>query len=230
MANILYFVPEWFFNIDIALGVLFTLITGVVAGFAFKIYEITEERTFRLFGAAFSCLSLSYLIRILLNIYLTNVVENSRDVLLLLFGVTPISQIAIYVYVLLFVIGYMTLAYITVKVKSVKIYLMLAAVSILAILGSGNKAPTFYLMASIFLVFIVSNYLDSVRREKNRNQILILISMLLLLISNVGFMFIGNYQFYYGYIITETIELAAYALIAYTLIRVINHGQKKRPA
>ncbi len=229
MVESLYFVPAWFFNIDILLGVLFILVTSFVAGYSFKIYKVTRERNFQLFGFAFSLLSLSYLIRIMLNIFLTTVAQGPRGILLLLFGLTRASEIIIYIYVLLFVLGYLTLAYTSLRSRSKTVYIMLAALSILAVLVTEYKSLTFYFISSMFLAFISYHYYRRVKDSpKNKNQRKIFYAMLLLLASNLLFMIIGDYQFYYGYIVTETIELVAYGLIATTLFRIINHGKKER--
>jgi hypothetical protein len=238
MVESLYFVPEWFYNIDIILSILFVVITGLVAAHSFKVYQLSKEKTFKLFGISFIFLSLSYLLRMLLNIYLTSFADNTPGILRLLFGMTPYGEIIIYTYVLLFILGYLTLAYTTLKIKSTSAYFMLAALSIISIIASDDKSLVFYLIASIFLLFLTVHYFKLARQDKKSKGVrVIFASFLLLLISNIWFMFIGNYNFYYGYIISEIGEILAYSLIAVTMwkiikdgLKIVKHGQKTKPA
>lgn len=227
MVESLYFVPQWFFYIDILLGVLFTIVTALVAGYAIRLYNLSGEREFGLFGISFACLSISYLMRIGLNSFLTAVFEKAHGILWLR-DINIISKGIIYIYVMFYVIGYLTLFYTTLKINGPRVYAVMLVMSMVAIAFSMNKSGTVYLISSIFLAGIVWYYARVVVESKWKEGRAMLAATLLLLISAFEFMIIADYKFYQGYIISNVLELAAYSLIGYRLARIVTHGQKKK--
>ena len=227
MVESLYIVPRWFYQIDIVLGIVFALITGFVALYAFRLYQLTREREFKLFGISFSCLSLSYLMRIAVNVFLTTVVESSQGVRMFN-DISFFSKSIIYFYVILFLVGYLTLAYMTFKVQNRRAYALLFLLSVLAFAFSMNKSLTFYLIALLFLIFIVYHYARLYYDGRQQKRLAMLIAMSLLFLSTLGFMFITDYNFYQGYILSNTIEFIAYLIVAYTLYRIRQYGKKKK--
>ena len=149
MVESLYFVPQWFYTIDIVLGILFTIFTGIVALYAFRIYRFTGEREFKLFGISFTCLAISYIVRIWLNTFLTTFIASQK--ILRISDVNLFSKSVIFAYVILFISSYVTLAYTTLKVKGNRTYLLMLIPSIIAFTFSWNKSLTVYLITSLFL-------------------------------------------------------------------------------
>ncbi len=225
MVESLYFVPSWFFDIDIVLGVIFALITGIVAAYSVKLSMLTEERQFKLFSIAFTCISASYVLRLVLNLFLTKVLATQPGVLWIA-DFNLFSKTIIYLYILLFIVGYVTLAYTTFRVRNLSVYVLLILLSMTAIFFSLNKSLTVYLISSLFLAFICYHYIRRCFNTPSRKKVLIIAAFLLLLASNVSFMFITDYSFYQGYILSESLELVAYLVIAFTLASIVYHGKK----
>ena len=59
----LYIIPEWFLGYDIALNLLFGIITLIVSLYAFKIYRLSSLKQSKLFGISFSFISISYFVQ-----------------------------------------------------------------------------------------------------------------------------------------------------------------------
>lgn len=228
MVETLYLVPTWFYQIDILLGLLFSIITAFVALYAIKIYKITDEKEFKLFGISFILISLSYLIRICLNSLLTIAFKSKIFLALTISQFNIIHQASVITYILLFLIGYLTLAYTTLKINNTWAYFLILIPTIIAIITCTNKALTIYLLAASFLLVMCVSYMDRLIRKKEKKVKAITFAITMLLISNIIFMFITKYSFYQGYIISSILDLIAYLVIATNLFLIISHGQKKK--
>lgn len=222
----LYLVPGWFYYIDIVLGLAFAVISLVVANYAFKINKITKEFEFNLFGTAFLLISLSYILRVAINSFLTSVLSHSIEILEIK-AINILSTTTVYVYAFLFITGYATFAYTTIKNNSKRMYYMILVPSLLAFALSENKSLAIYLITTVFLVPICFHYGRLFLESKNRKRSFMFIATLLLLMSNVISMFVSDYVFYQGYIISEAVELIAYSIIGFSLYKIINNGEKK---
>ncbi len=227
MVESLYFVPEWFYMFDITLGILFSCITAIVSSYSLHIYNIAKEREFKLFSIAFACLSASYFLRTGLNIFLTKIFNEAQGVLYIV-DINLFSKAFIYSYVMLFIIGYLTLFYTTIKIKGARIYAILLVISMIAIRYSMNKSLTIYLIATVLIISTLFHYVRLwVESRKKRGKVM-MIAIFLLLVSNILLMFISDYKLYPGYIISNLLELIAYLMISYRLYNIIQNGQKKK--
>lgn len=226
MVESLYFVPTWFYNIDIILSTAFALVTGIVAFYASKLYSISYEREFKLFSISFVCLSLSYILRIFLNSFLTTTLEINKNILRIA-DINLFTKSVIYLYVFLFIGAYITLAYTTLKLKGIRTYFLMLIPSLIAFTFSFNKSLTLYLLTSVFILSVIYHYQKLYRRNHEPKRLAMLIAMTLLLLSNIISMFIADYQFYYGYILSNALELFAYFIFARILYRINKYGEKK---
>jgi hypothetical protein len=141
-----------------------------------------------------------------------------------------IKNIGVSLYIGFFILGFISLLYATLKLKSIRIYIALLVITALAIRFSCFKSLTIYLITSLFLVLISYHYFREYFRFKNENTLLVGIAMLFLLISNVLMSFVGNYIQPNLYVISRLIELLAYALIITSLYKIVKNGKKKKQA
>jgi hypothetical protein len=59
--------PTWFFGMDVAFQLVFTLVTLAVSFYAFKIYKLTGQRQSKLFGISFLFFAIGYFIQSFFN-------------------------------------------------------------------------------------------------------------------------------------------------------------------
>lgn len=218
--------PNWFFTYSIILEIIFAVITLVVSYYAFKVYKLTDKKSTKLFSTAFMFICLSYFLQAMLNIIILwkmadRVVSmiNLRDAWLLnLFG--------LYAHALFFIIGLILLAYIQFKIDDIKIALLLVALMVASILFTTNKLMLFYMLSTIILIFIVSNYFLNYIRHKTPNTLLVLIAMIFLLFGALHYFFAVDHEVYY--VIGHGLEFLAYSIILINLLLMQKHGKKKR--
>jgi hypothetical protein len=219
----LYLVPQWFFGFDIALEVLFGIITLIVAISAYRIYKISEEKSMKNFGTGFLFVALSYIAWAIVNLNL--LIEAHEGPM----GISPmtfvlVGSIGIYAHMLLLAIGLITLVYATLGIKSPRTYYLMLGLGLLVVVSSFDKITTFRIISVFLLSYIVYHFFLQWREHKNKNLLYNFIAFTLLLASNLDFAFAGNY--YSSYVIGHVLELFAYLIILKNLI-TINFAKKR---
>lgn len=218
-----YTIPNWFFGYDIGLEVLFALITIFVAGFAFRAYSLSKEQEFKLFGISFTLISLSYFAWSLINIFFVEELnENTR--VLLLGNIGLLSVTAIYLHILLFMTGLTTLFYMTCRVKSWRLYLLMVITNIFVVMLSCNKLFAIYSISSLLIFFIILSYSNKYFETKNSKVGWLLAAFVSLLAANLAFLFESATS---SYVVAHLLELISFGIILINLIRMKN-GEKKK--
>jgi hypothetical protein len=215
----IYQVPLWFLKLDIAMELIFAVITLLVCLYSFKIYKLAEQRQSKIFGISFLLISLSYFVRFIISTIMAFKLNTSFLNPNVLYNLNYLSNIGIYVYMLLFIAGLLTLAYMTFKTKNFEVYILLLITIILAIVFSFNAFYVFYILFYILLAFILVYYIQNYIKSKNKKTFIVLIAFGLLFLSSIYFMIPGNNIIYY--MISHFFELMAYLLILTDLIIII---------
>ena len=218
MANI-YLVPKWFFGYDVILELAFAVITLIVSIYAFKIYKLSGQRQSKLFGIAFLFISVSYFIQSFLNFTIISKLNQNICTILKINSVNVLNSIGLYAYSLFFIAGLITLAYMTLGVKSAKIYSLSIIVIISSLLLTSNELYLFYFLSSVLLAYIFAHYFVNYLNNKKLNTLLVLIAFAFLLFGNIHFIFSVNHGLYYA--IGHFLELVAYMLILVNLVLVV---------
>ncbi len=214
MANI-YIIPQWFFGYTIFLGILFSIITLIVGIYALKIYKLSFQRQSKIFGIGFILISISYLIRTVLTIVLfskikTNVISLSTFNLW--------SIIGLYSHSILFIIGLLTIIYMTTGVKSLRLYSLFIILLIISLIFHPFRLEFFELLSSVLFLYIIYHYLKVYIKNRQIKNLTILIAFILLLLTHIDLIFSvthGNY-----YVVADIISLVSYLIILINLILI----------
>ena len=219
-----YLIPSWFFGFDIAMELLFAFVTFFVAIFAFKISSVTKERKIRLFGIGFLLISLSYFVWAGLNYWFVGLAQNGfREISLN--QVAFIGIVSLYVYIGLFTMGAITLAYINCDNSRGRAYYLMIGLSLLVIASSLYKLISFRILCIFIISFILYRYFEEYLKNKNKKTFLVAVAFAFLLLSNIDFLFLSVY--YEAYVLGHILELAAYLLILVNLIKSVKRWVKK---
>jgi len=213
-----YIIPSWFFGLGVGLEILFGVVSLAVAITAYSCYKISEQKSLRRFSLGFSLISLSYLIWAGINLIVSRPLGNgfrifSPD------GLPWAYLASTYLHMGLFIAGLVTLAYTTLKVEKGNIYYLLLSLGLLVIASSYNKLITFRILSVFLLIFISYHYMTEWTQNKNKKTIMTMIAFILLLLSNTDFIF--SEQFYISFIIGHLLELGAYAIILFGLVKTL---------
>jgi len=225
MAN-LFLIPKWFFGYGVAFELIFAVITLAVAIYSFRVYKLSNQNQPKLFGIAFLFFSISYFIQSILNYFIISEIAQNISAVMKLQSVTLFNTIGIYVHMFFFIIGLVTLAYMTLKIKSLKTFALLIMMYLLTFFLIDDKIPLFYVMSSLLLVFISIHYLFNFIKNKKPRNFLVLLAFLFILFGNLHFIFAVNHTIYY--VIGHFLDLVAYILILVNLLLILKNGKKKK--
>ncbi len=218
MANT-YLVPIWFFGYEVSLELIFALITLVLSIYSFRIFRLSEQRQTKFFGLAFAFISASYFLQSFVSLRMI-LNENINEVLSLV-EISTINNLGLRLHMMFFLMGLVTLAYMTFKVKSGKTYAFMLILVVAAIMMSSYVVYLFHLLSTILLAYVLTYYLFNYRRKKKRKRrsLLIIIAFAFLLIGSMDFFFSFSTSMYY--VIGHMLELVAYLIILINLITVL---------
>jgi hypothetical protein len=206
-----YLSPEWFYGYDAGFELAFALISLVVALFAFKIYRKTSQRLVRLFGFSFLLISISYFIESILNYLIVRFLNGQMPVVQKLTSIAGFEYIGILTHIVLMTIGLSILFYATLKEKRLRILWFLILIALSAILFNENTLYMFYLVSTIYLIFISWHFILNYLRNRQVKTLLIAAAFVFLLFGSFHFLISVNHQLFY--VIGHILEFFAYAFI-----------------
>ncbi len=215
MVNI-YVIPTWFFSYDIILNLIFGLITFAVGYAAWKIYELIDDPTSRTFSIGFMFITFSYWLHALFSGILFTKLKFQ--------GVIPLSSYdffssgANFFHIILFLLGAITLVYMTLQKRSKRLYALLCALTFIPVVFAQYNLYLFHVYAAILLGYVFYHYIQQYREQNHKPKTLVLIAFGILFLNNVNFILATNSGTYY--IVSDIVNLVAYILILISLIRV----------
>jgi len=214
-----FLVPPWFFGYDVVFEVIFALVTLAVSLYAFKIYKLSDQHQSKLFGISFLFFSFAYIMQSLLNLAILFKLNESICEVVKIQSVNTLNALGMFSHMFLFLMGLVTLAYMTLKTKNGRVYSLILVISILSLLMSFNRFYWFYFLSSILLIYICMHYLANYLKQKQANTLLPLTAFLFLLFSHFHFIFAVNHSIYY--FLGHILELAAYILLLINLTLIL---------
>lgn len=211
--------PQWFYGYDVVLELLFSIITLIVAVFAFKIYKKTSQEQVRLFGVSFLLISLSYLFQSIFNFLTIAKLTQAICTAVKISSVNTFNTFGIITHIFLMTTGLTILVYTTFKAKNLKLLSFLIITSLVSIILSRNMLYTFFLLSTIYLVFIEWHFIKNYLNNKKTKTLLVALAFLFLLFGNFHFLISVNHQVYYA--VGHILELFAYLFILANLYMVL---------
>ncbi len=224
MGNI-FVTPEWFFGYDIFLEMVFALVAFLVCFYAWKIYKLTQENHLRLFSWAFFFIGLSYIFQSVLNLIIVSKLDDDLSNIISLQSVYLLNLFGIYIHSILFLLGLLLLVYISLKIDNIRAFVLLLLIVFSTLYFSPYKTFTLYLLSSLLLAFTSYYYLITYWANRKSTTLMILLSMILLFISNMSFILATDKSLYY--VIGHVLELIAYILVLVSLLMVLRMGKQK---
>ncbi len=219
----LYLIPQWFFGVDIALEIIFGLITLSVALYSLHIYRLSYQRECKLLALGFASISLAYFVWSFINLFIvSNLADGTRA--LTLGSLSFLGSLGVYGHILLLTLGFATLAYMTLDVRGYRSYALFVTLPLLVIIFSAYKALAFYFILSFLVFYLVIHYVLEYSRKRRQTTLLLLVAFILILIGNVSFTFAAIRQVHY--VIGHALELAGYLLVLASFIITLSKTRK----
>ena len=213
MAVTYYFAPSWFITFGIIFEALFAIILISISLIAYKFYRVSKQEKLKLFSLAFGSIALYYLIKSLINANLLTSGDITRAQLL------DLGQLSLFAHIFFMLAGLVILLYISLNVKNSRLFSLLIVIIFLTAFISRNSIAIFYSISTVLLSYICLHYYESYKKKPQRNNLIVFIAFLLLLIANLDFIF--SIQHPILTVIGHFIEFTSYTLFLINLIFVL---------
>lgn len=213
-----YLVPKWFFGYDIALELIFGVITLLIALYSFRIYRLSAQRECKVIGWGFLSMSFGYFTWSALNLYITSRL-NAPGLDVPLEHLFSMAVIGVSAHILFIVMGLATLAYMALSGKSNRLYAVLVTLSLLIVVFAFNKALAFYFISSFLLFLVLLHYFAVYTKHKHQGTLLLLLAFFFIFLGNVVFIFATFHAF--PYFAGHVFHLFGYLLALASLILVL---------
>ena len=203
--------------------VVFALVTLGVAYYAYRVHRLSRQRSPLLFGMAFLGVSGAYFVQALFN-YLLLIGIRTQHIMgtsnpNVVNGAFQLSVFAVYLHMILMIAGVSLLAYVTLKERGAKIYLLLLFISMVGLFLTFHPSLLFYLIISIFLAFITAQHYQRHMKRPNKNTLLVFLGF--------GMVFLGTVQLAFAtalsalYVSGHFIVLLGYLVLLASLLRIV---------
>jgi hypothetical protein len=179
----------------------------------------------RLFSFAFLFISLSYIVQTILNFIIMEQLDEGITALINLNSVYLLNLFGIYLHATLFLVGLLLLAYIALKIYSVRTFILLLILIFTTLYFSMYKTFMLYLLSTVLLGFILSYYLTNYWNNRKATTFLVAIAMILLFIGYLFFIFAIDSTAYY--VLGHIFELSAYVLVLVNMLFILRLGKQK---
>src|SRR3989344_1493973 len=144
----LYLLPNWFFIYSVIFEIIFALITGFVAFYAFRVYLLCKQNESKLLSMGFAFISASYVLWAVVNLSLIDRLSDGIAAVELS-NIISLGMIGVYTHIFLFIIGLLTVTYTNLKVNNAKVFSLLFILSVLAL----------FFVSHIYFIFAARSYI-----------------------------------------------------------------------
>jgi len=214
--------PYWFRGIDALFGVIYIIVTLLIAAMSYKAYKLTEDKKYSYFSAAFALMSFAFFIYSLTTISLTTHISNTLSDVLTQF------DYAFLIHMILIFAAYTLLLVITLKIEQKKVIILLFALMLLFTVFSYQYYIKFHIISFLLLFFLGHQFYTNYLEKKNRNAKLVFASFYLLASAQVFFLLMIYNQFLY--VVADILQFLGFLILFYMFMRILQHGRTKGEA
>jgi hypothetical protein len=214
----LYLSPDWFLGYDVALELLFALVSLLVGILALRVHKESGQPFVKLFGAGFIFIAASYFLHALFNLIIISEARQNPYLAINFITYAYLKTLGFYAHLFFMTLGLSILAYMTFKTDKQQLFWLLFLLSLAGITLSKNDLYTFYITTTILTFFISLHFTINFVRNKNTKTFLVFLAFLLLFISKLHFVFSIHNNMLYA--LGHIIELIAYGLIGWNFYLV----------
>ncbi|MBI2671254.1 hypothetical protein HYX18_04745 [Candidatus Woesearchaeota archaeon] len=214
--------PEWFYGVDTIFEVFSIIVCFLIAIFAYKTYNLTNQRKYFYFMLSFLLIAASLTFKIIANfVVFYKTVEKSFYGLFIVtytHSFDFINTVALFLFRFLFLIAFIIILANILNIKDKKIISLLLFFSFLAVIFSTFAYFEFHLTLALIVGFISHYYFKNYSIKKRKSAFLVMMSFMAIFLSQIMFiLFILDKGFY---ALAETLQLIGFLflLLAYLVI------------
>jgi hypothetical protein len=217
--------PSWFYGIDYIFDLVSVVVGFLIFFFSYKSYRYTSQKKYLYFAASFFLVAMGFIAKILATIpvyskelkvetvgFIT-VTENVIN------KVTWINALGISVARFTMLFAFLILVLVSLKIKDKKIITLLVYFLVISTTLVSASYFVFHVTLIILLFILYLNYRSNYRRVKSNNAKMVMYAFLLMVISQLFFIFEELVEHFY--VIGESIQLAGYLVLLIATIKII---------
>ncbi|MEM4397319.1 MAG: hypothetical protein QW757_01690 [Candidatus Woesearchaeota archaeon] len=225
------FTPIWFYGRDILIDSISVVVLMLIFYFVIKNYFLNKNKRYLLLGISFFLLSLSFLIKMILNFIIYNNLIQTKISGYAIFDYEKIASIENYLFISFFILRLITLTSLfilyLIYIKQQKSNILLLFSLLLINLYYSIESHFAFHFISFLILFLISLKLYEVYRKNNFSKTkLLAISFFIISLSQFFFLFIEIESLIY--VIAELIQLVGYLILLFTYIMVLKDGKKNK--
>ncbi len=224
--------PTWFLAPDISIDFFSFCVLVAFAIISIKYYNFSKNKNFLWLGISFLLISIGELCMIVMNLglyYDFTVVQKAGGMIItshIVKSIDWIYYVGFFLHRFLVMLGFYFIYYTTKRNKSGIEHLLIGYFIIIAAIFTDNANHLFNITVTLLVAIIFFNYIQIYKKTKHGNTKILSFAFLLVLISYLIMIFAtinGTI-----YVVANLIQLAAFIIFLYLIIRIYKYGNKKK--
>ncbi len=213
-----YVLPHWFIGYGLAFELLFGIVTGLLAYYSFKVYNLCDQKECKNLGWAFASISASYVSLLIIQMAMWAKI-NTSSYIRAIETYSLYTMIGLYLHVIFLLIGFATYAYVTLNLKNQRAYSLLISLSILSVIFSANVGLALNFISAVLLLYVTLHYANQYKKKHNHKVLLTLIGVSALLLARLIFAFTSFNPVLYA--LSHFIEFIGYTVMTVSLMKAL---------
>ena len=224
----LFYTPSWFNGFDLAFELIGLVITLLIAGYSWKVYQLSKENRFAYFSLAFVMVALGLVSKVFTSsvLYFIPVRDVVADVLVPVMGGTLnysdlFYRAAFFGQMVLMLGAWLLIFFISQKSRErlrkyheVSQLALFVYLILLISVVSNFKYSVFYLTSAVILGMTTLNYYKNyLNTNGNKKAFLVMLAFLFILFSNICYIFVFIWSSFY--VLGEVFLLVGFLLLLY---------------
>lgn len=224
------FTPDWFTRADVMIELFSFIILAVFFVLAIKSYRLNKNKKSLYLGWGFLFIALAELATILTKVILfydTTFTQNIGQMVITYHVVRSVDffyDLGFFINKLFFLVGLYVLYRLPLKKLSISDLIL----SVFFIIISAFYGQSFYyifnIVALVFILLIIRNYLEIYRENKAPNTALLISAFTLLGLSEVIFILS---RINVLYVLGQLLQLVSYIMLLILIVRILKYGNPK---
>ncbi|MBU1199409.1 MAG: hypothetical protein KKF46_03610 [Nanoarchaeota archaeon] len=225
--------PPWFYGKDIAIDIIGLIIVLLIGFFSFRNFALDKKnKRHFILGGAFVLLGLSFIAKILTNLFTHMHAWKFKPFLINILGKEIVassgllSAFGFFLFALLTLFGFYIIYALSSKDELSMNYVIIAYFIIVLTYFTRFTYFILYVTAFVFLLAISRRYFLSYKKNRYKNTLWLCLSFSVITLSQFVFIFTSSNPTLY--VLAEIIQLIGYLFLLVTFLMVLRNAKKKK--
>lgn len=198
--------PTWFLGIDALFDAIFVFITAIISWSGFQAWKFFGDNRYRLFGAGFLALSVSYSILAISNFFVFAEAGPRIAMLFRLVSFHRLFSFGLLLYAIFFLLGLLFLLFLYLEIRDRRTQLLLIVLVLFTVSVGGHISHLFHALLAILFLFIIFELFRKQPCPRSVPGVLVLVGFSFVFIGEVllSFIIISPHLYVLSHLVTLT--------------------------